>query len=176
MVEEFDDNIFPQAYLLTFRSYGTWLHGDKRGSVDRRKFNRYGAAGIKVNSGLENAERKKIQVSAISFNKKQRSVIERSIKEVCVFRNYRLFAVNVRSNHIHCVVSSNSRPEPVMNAFKSYATRNLRKLNLISEDRKIWSRHGSTRYLWKDHHVSLAMDYVLYCQDDIFPAFNDPEK
>ena len=25
----------PLAYLITFRSYGTWLHGDERGSVDR---------------------------------------------------------------------------------------------------------------------------------------------
>ena len=23
------------AYLISFRTYGTWLHGDKRGSVDR---------------------------------------------------------------------------------------------------------------------------------------------
>jgi hypothetical protein len=25
----------PLAYLITFRCYGTWLHGDDRGSVDR---------------------------------------------------------------------------------------------------------------------------------------------
>ena len=25
----------PLAYLITFRTYGTWLHGDARGSVDR---------------------------------------------------------------------------------------------------------------------------------------------
>ena len=25
----------PLAYLITFRTYGTWLHGDSRGSTDR---------------------------------------------------------------------------------------------------------------------------------------------
>ena len=30
-----NDTDIPLAYLITFRSYGTWLHGDKRGSVDR---------------------------------------------------------------------------------------------------------------------------------------------
>jgi len=25
----------PLAYLITFTTYGTWLHGDPRGSVDR---------------------------------------------------------------------------------------------------------------------------------------------
>lgn len=32
---------YPLAYLLTFRCYGTWLHGDARGSVDR-EHNTYG--------------------------------------------------------------------------------------------------------------------------------------
>ena len=26
---------FPLAYLITFRCYGTWVHGDERGSFDR---------------------------------------------------------------------------------------------------------------------------------------------
>jgi hypothetical protein len=32
---EFNDDHIPLAYLITFRCYGTWLHGDSRGSVDR---------------------------------------------------------------------------------------------------------------------------------------------
>ncbi len=30
-----NDTDIPLAYLITFRSYGTWLHGDERGSVNR---------------------------------------------------------------------------------------------------------------------------------------------
>lgn len=33
---------YPIAYLITFTTYGTWMHGDKRGSVDKRH-NRYGS-------------------------------------------------------------------------------------------------------------------------------------
>ena len=33
---EFQDRSTPLAYLITIRSYGTWLHGDERGSMDRR--------------------------------------------------------------------------------------------------------------------------------------------
>ncbi|MGQ0761444.1 MAG: hypothetical protein ACT4OT_05435 [Acidobacteriota bacterium] len=40
-MRDFDDNDFPLAYLITFRCYGTWLHGDERGSVDRKQ-NVYG--------------------------------------------------------------------------------------------------------------------------------------
>jgi len=30
-----NDTDIPLAYLISFRTYGTWLHGDKRGSIDR---------------------------------------------------------------------------------------------------------------------------------------------
>jgi hypothetical protein len=30
-----NDTEIPLAFLITFRSYGTWLHGDERGSVNR---------------------------------------------------------------------------------------------------------------------------------------------
>ena len=54
-----------------------------------------------------------------------------------------------------------------MNAFKSYATRELKHLGLITaEDKKIWVRHGSTRYLWKESQVEKAIYYVVYGQGD----------
>src|SRR5256886_8163861 len=34
-MRDFDDNEFPLVYLITFRCYGTWLHGDERGSYRR---------------------------------------------------------------------------------------------------------------------------------------------
>ena len=30
-----NDTDKPLAYLISFRTYGTWLHGDERGSIDR---------------------------------------------------------------------------------------------------------------------------------------------
>src|SRR5262249_42685946 len=38
----------PLAYLITFRCYGTWLHGDERGSTDRHR-NQYGTPFIPSN-------------------------------------------------------------------------------------------------------------------------------
>jgi hypothetical protein len=35
-----NDTDTPLAYFISFRSYGTWLHGDKRGAIDR-VHNRY---------------------------------------------------------------------------------------------------------------------------------------
>jgi trehalose/maltose transport system substrate-binding protein len=52
---EFQDRSVALAYLITFRCYGTWLHGDIRGSVDRRYFNRFGTEKIAAIFGNEGA-------------------------------------------------------------------------------------------------------------------------
>jgi len=61
--------------------------------------------------------------------------------------------------------------EAVMNAFKANATRELREAGLITPDVRVWSRGGSTRYLWKASHVDGAVDYVLFGQGDDLPNF-----
>src|SRR5438093_13756827 len=34
MAVMWNDTDLPLGYLITFRCYGTWLHGDERGSID----------------------------------------------------------------------------------------------------------------------------------------------
>ena len=60
-------------------------------------------------------------------------------------------------------------PEPVLEAFKAYATRALRRAKLMSVKVKPWVRHGSTVYLWKEKDVAKAIEYVMLGQgDDLF--------
>ncbi len=40
-MSKWNDTDTPLAYLITFRTYGTWLHGDERGSVDKNH-NKFG--------------------------------------------------------------------------------------------------------------------------------------
>src|SRR5712671_5216228 len=44
-----NDTDTPLAYFISFRTYGTWLHGDKRGSIDRFH-NRYRSPYIPPNA------------------------------------------------------------------------------------------------------------------------------
>jgi REP element-mobilizing transposase RayT len=170
---EFDTNEFPLAYLITVRSYGTWLHGDERLSVDRHGLNVHGGRRRTPNENLETVMRQNMAESApLVLNEKQRATVKDAIKEVCVHRGYDLRAVNVLTNHFHVVVSTQSKPEPIADAFKSYATRKLRETGLIGNETRPWARGKSRRYLWKPKHVSRAIEYVLYGQGDI-PDFDD---
>jgi REP element-mobilizing transposase RayT len=152
-----DDHAFPLAYLITFRCYATWLHGDARGSVDP-KHNVFGR--------LENSCRTKLKHAPVLLNHLQRTVVERAVRGVCDHREYVLLAVNVRTNHVHAVVTAMCKPEPVLDAFKAFATRALRQAGLISVETKPWARHGSTIYLWKEKDVAKAIEYVTHAQGE----------
>jgi len=117
-----NDTDTPLAYFISFRSYGTWLHGDKRGSIDRK---------------------------------------------------WLLQAINVRTNHIHTVVSANRKADLVLNAFKANATRQLRQDAIWTPTFSPWADGGSRRRLWNEQSVAKAIDYVLNGQGDDLPDFDD---
>jgi hypothetical protein len=48
-----------------------------------------------------------------------------------------------------------------MNAFKSWGTRRLTEAALWNKGDKLWSHHGSTRYLFKPEDVIEECKYVL---------------
>lgn len=149
MGEAWDDNLFPLAYLITLRTFGTWLHGDDRESVDRHGKNIHGTPRIAANVNFQRQMQERTAEPAFLLDKKQRTVVEKTIEEVCQSRNYFLHAVNTRSNHVHMVVSAQDKPEKLINAFKTYSTRRLREQRFIDRETRLWSRGGSRRYLWK---------------------------
>jgi hypothetical protein len=114
----------PLAYLITFRSYGTWLHGDPRGSVDRFH-NVYGSPRLPSSSQRMQYEQRLLALSSVKLNSRQRAAGEKGIRETCRIRSWRLWAFNIRTNHVHTVVSASCRAWQVLNALKANATRTL---------------------------------------------------
>ena len=165
--EIYENNDFPLAYLITIRTFGTWLHGDERHSVDRHGKNIYGTLDIVPNPKLNETMKSELKQPEIIFDELQRETVEIAVKELCEQRKYFLQAINVRSNHAHFVVSAQTKPERIADAFKAFATKKLREENLVLKELQIWSRGRSRRYLWKPRHVELAIDYVLYGQGDL---------
>lgn len=169
---EFQERSTAKAYLITFRCYGTWLHGDERGSVDRRFYNRVGTPRIPPEPGKELLKARLLKHDPFYLGSKERKIVEEAVREVCRVSDYALFAIGVRTNHGHVVVSNSGAPERMMNSFKAYATKALRAEGLLGADRKAWSRHGSTRYLWSDDHIAAAVEYVTSGQGGELPNFD----
>jgi REP element-mobilizing transposase RayT len=152
------------AYLLTLRSYGTWLHGDARGSVDKEN-NAYKEPLIEPRQGFEKTMRHSMKAEALRFNRAQRAQIEAAIEEVARYRDWPLGGLAVRTNHVHIVVGADDSPEKVVVDFKAYATRNLRR-NGLPKTQTVWAEHGSTVYLFDAHAYETAVHYVLEQQGE----------
>jgi REP element-mobilizing transposase RayT len=168
---EWDDNEYPLAYFITIRTYGTWLHGDERKSVDRHSKNLYGTDRIGLDPMYSVKMEQNNSAKPFLLDGARRETVEIAIRDVCSIREYLLCALNVRTNHVHLVVSASVEPNRLMSAFKANATRELREAGLVGSDQKVWSRGGSTRYLWKPRDVNLAIDYTLNQQGDMLPDF-----
>ncbi len=154
----------PLAYFISFRCYGTWLHGDARGSVDRRH-NLVGEPLLAPHPARERWEAGRMSHGAVGLQPAERSLVEPAIREVCVHRGWDLHAVNVRTNHVHLVVAADLSPERVLNTLKAWSTRRLRETGARAPGAPVWSRHGSTRYLWHLDAVEAACQYVNEAQD-----------
>ena len=172
MVNMWNDTDIPLAQLITFRSYGTWLHGDDRGSVDR-SHNRYKAPYASPNPNRYQHNRNLLKGEAVILDVSQRSSVESAIRQTCVFRKWLLRALSVRTNHVHVVVSiGEKKPELALNAFKANATRQMRQDGCWQHERSPWVDKGSKRNLWNERSIERAIDYVINGQGDELPEFD----
>ena len=151
----------PLAYFITFHTYGTWLHGREDGSVDD-EHKTYGQAFAKPDANRHTVRESQMNHPEISLDGVARQIVLDSLLETCQYRQWSPNALHVRSNHVHCVISAaNVAPEKVLNDLKAYATRNLRRKKAFAAQTSIWSRHGSTRYLWDESSVYEKCHYTL---------------
>lgn len=164
-----DDNEFPIAVFITFRTYGTWLHGDERGSIDRYH-NRYRSPRAPGNPVMREQHAKRLKSEPVTLNGRQRATVKAAIRDVCKHRKWRLIAINVRTNHVHIVVAIGSaKPEAAVRDFKAYSTRALRNRRLWIVDHSPWVEGASCRYIWKEPGLERVCDYVVNGQGSDLP-------
>ena len=167
-----NDTDKPLAYLISFRTYGTWLHGDERGSIDRFN-NSYRSPYIAADRKRFVRSQQALRAKPLILNAMQRKSVEAAIVETCGIRKWSLLASSVRTNHVHVVATAHSPPGRVLNALKANATRQLRVDGLWSHSFSPWADKGSERWLWNEQSVARAVGYVLYGQGDQLPDFDD---
>ena len=154
----------PIAYLITWTTYGSWLHGDERSSVHKNQA-RPGDPFIEPSWLRVEGARRTLRHDPVTLDDAQRAAVAEAIREHASFASWRVLALNVRTNHVYLVIASDVvPPERVMNSMKSWATRRLRAETLISPDSRVWTRHGSTRWIHSDETLRRAIAYVTHEQ------------
>ena len=155
----------PAGFLITWTCHGTWLYGDARGSVDDAH-NVPGTPFLPSDDRRVLALRRGLKHAPTRLSGAARALVEQTIEAHCRVRDWALLAVNARSNHVHVVVRfAGVPPEKMMGEWKAWCTRRLREGGLIAAGQPVWTRHGSTRYLWKEGDFDSTVRYVVEGQD-----------
>ena len=146
----------PLAYFLTWTTYGTWLHGDKRGWVHRNE------SGVQSeNSKLNQYVESNLSDTPLKLTHQDRQIIEDVMREHADIKDWNILALNVRSNHVHLVIEAPVSPSEVMRQLKMWATRKE-----VNPDRKKWwTKQGDRKLLFTEEAVENAVRYTLEGQE-----------
>src|SRR5437868_115169 len=148
---------YTRCWLITSTTYGTWLPGDRRGFVSTIT----DADGARVihnlpstpydtdMPGLENSARARLKCPAIRLHVEHAEVLLAQFRETIAYRNWRLLAVAIMSNHFHAVVSATgaTEPEQVLKDLKGYGSRALNRRWGPPKSETWWTTSGSKRWL-----------------------------
>jgi REP element-mobilizing transposase RayT len=147
------------TYFLTFTTHGTWLHGDERGSTERRGKHKRGKT-LSPDPLLEVANRRRMKHPALTFDASQRGCVRRAVEDDCDFRKRTIVALAVRTNHVHLVVEATDSIESVLQNVKAWATRRLREEELVQANRPIWTEGGNKVVLQDAGAIARVVEYV----------------
>ncbi|VAX42601.1 hypothetical protein MNBD_PLANCTO03-2463 [hydrothermal vent metagenome] len=154
----------PLAYFLTWTTYGTWLHGDPRGSVDDTH-NLYGHPYLSNEPDRRLKAQNTLVETPFRMGDAARNIVKKAIIDHAAMREWRTLALSVQTNHVHLVIlAAIHTPEQIMAQCKSWATRRLREAELLGVRKRVWTKMGSTRWLWNEKALLAAIDYTKRMQ------------
>jgi REP element-mobilizing transposase RayT len=159
-----------RAWLLTWTTYGTWLPGDKRGSVTRIRESpaprqMHNAPGTPYDGrmpGLEAAAQQSLKGPPIFLDRAQAERITAQFKESAKCRGWRLLASAVMRNHVHLVVLADDsvKSADLVRTFKSYASRALNADSPKPAGGRWWTTSASRRPLPDERAIQAAVRYA----------------
>jgi REP element-mobilizing transposase RayT len=160
-------------FFITFTTYGTWLHGSQKGSVDR-EHNAFATPFLEEDTQREHQENQLLDQPPYVMSDLERDIVCQAIITLCSERGWHLLAAHVRSNHVHVVLSADRDPGRVLSDIKARASRDLTNAGFDTAQRNRWTRHGSTRYLFTDDQVDAKIRYTLDEQGERMAWYSEP--
>lgn len=165
----------PVAILFTFTCYGSRLHGDERGTVDRH----HRAVGEDfVQPSVARVRQAMARQSERGYvlDQVRRGIVLQGLLDSFCRLGAVCHALHIRRDHVHVVLSTDRRPDVVLAHMKARATVALGRSGIDgARVHKRWARHGSTRMLWDVADLAPAVDYVVRQQGEPMVVYVNPD-
>ena len=150
-----------QSYHITFTTYGSWLHGDRRGSwASNGSF-------VPPNPSMERGERRRCKYEAVIQTAPMRRIVFDAIRAEADFRQCKIRALNVLDNHVHMLIAvpRETKSKVILSQIKSSATVALRKAGFF-QDRPIWTSGGNVSIVDTEGYFWRVYNYIINKQKE----------
>ena len=150
----------PVAYFITWTVYGTFLQGDSRW------WRKKDSGEQPPQPLLERWHRERLRHEVVLLNDEHRNVVVAEVKHHCGRRNWKLWGVNARTNHVHVVVTAKGfAGDKVRDQLKANCTRGVREIDSQFVDRPVWTTKGDVEFVQDESDLEKVIEYVAEAQD-----------
>jgi len=139
------------GYLITWTTYGTWLQGDERGYVKNGKI-------YSENKGLTQINKYSQSRDAVLLSKTEQQIVQNAIIKEAVLQGQDIYALSVRSNHVHVVAGYIQKPISKIVAYYKKAARLA--LKTTGRTGKVWTRGYDKRFCFDQTILQQKIKYV----------------
>ena len=139
------------GFMITWTTYGTWLQGDERGYVKNGQIRPGNEALKKANKVLQSQD-------MVRLSKAQQEVVQTAIMKQAQLRDHHIYALAVRSNHIHIVLEYT--PEPISRIVAYYKKTARLALKATGHCGKLWTKGYDKRFCFDKKALEQRTKYV----------------
>ncbi|QDT68026.1 Transposase IS200 like protein [Planctomycetes bacterium MalM25] len=146
---------------ITFGTYGTRLHGDRRPTVDL-EHNEYGTPYLPRNELRRRRAEDTLTGPPVHLSAEQRRLIERLLPEICHRGGWRIHTAAAQSDHVHviCDVRSEVHGEKVRRLIKRWLSEALNEKWPDPNRLRWWAVQGSNKAIKDESYLQNAIAYV----------------
>ena len=137
------------AFHITWGTYGTRLHGDPRGTVDRKR-NAYGQPVLKYDEHRWKREQSLLRFPPVIFTRPQMIVVESLLPEICQRGGWIHRAGAAGPDHVHEILTSRNDPETIRRLLKRWLGQSLAEQCALPDGATWWAECGSIRWIFEE--------------------------
>ena len=149
-------------YHIIWTTYGTWLPGDDRGWM------RHGIPAVQPpDPKLQLVCRARMKEEIVLLNDAQIEVVAKTISDHCLKRRWTIFAIAVKTNHVHVLVEADRKGQIVRDQLKAWCSRRLsdqaglKTIQTKTGGRRRWfTERGYVSQIEDEEYFQEAIAYV----------------
>ena len=147
------------AYHITWGPYGTRLHGDPRGTVDR-DHNEFGTPVLGYDQHRWEREKANLKFPPVVLTREQMIAIEELLPDICARGQWTHITGAAGPDHVHEILHSEHNPEIIRRLIKRWLGQELSKQFPIADGATWWAECGSMKFIDNDRYFANATRYV----------------